>query len=230
MSLSAKEKLQLRSQSKKKIMPTGLYLFHPASNRWIPAQCDDEGRLVIDPSDLDTRYHKKGKDLDMDNFAINELKSVYPKTDQVGYVGRWDTAQRFAQSAIMTMKTGAIIGMSSSTLFKTYTSAAYGIFLQSYDTAMRTCASLKGGMLEIPRVGDMMPYVDAGSKIGASDKRIHTIYPYDVDIGEWGLVKYDDGDQISYDRTNNRFLFSIGGAIKGYVDIDGFHNGAPPGY
>lgn len=35
-------------------------------------------------------------------------------------------------------------------------------------------------------------------------------------------------DLIRYDKTNNRFLFIIGGAVVGYVDSTGFHNGAPP--
>lgn len=57
MSLSQKEKVNLQRLSKKGLLPTGLYLYHPASKRWIPAQCDDEGRLVIDPADLDSRYY-----------------------------------------------------------------------------------------------------------------------------------------------------------------------------
>ena len=59
MSLSTKEKVWLQAKRIKhmKYKATGLYLYHPASDSWIPAQCDDEGRLVIDPSDLDTRYY-----------------------------------------------------------------------------------------------------------------------------------------------------------------------------
>ena len=70
MSLSAADKAKLLSHRKKGLMPTGLYLYNPASDKWIPAQCDDEGRLVIDPSDLDTRYHKKGEDLDLENHHL----------------------------------------------------------------------------------------------------------------------------------------------------------------
>lgn len=59
MSLSDKEKAQLQSKRIKRLKykATGLYLYHPATDSWIPAQCDAEGRLVIDPSDLDTRYY-----------------------------------------------------------------------------------------------------------------------------------------------------------------------------
>jgi len=40
-------------------------------------------------------------------------------------------------------------------------------------------------------------------------------------------VVFDSGDYISYDDANNRFLFTIGDDIKGYVDATGFHDGAP---
>ena len=60
MSMSEKEKVQLQAKRLKRLKykATGLYLYHPATDSWIPAQCDDEGRLVIDPSDLDKRYLK----------------------------------------------------------------------------------------------------------------------------------------------------------------------------
>lgn len=57
MSLSQKDKVNIQRKSKKELKPTGLYLYHPGSDRWIPALCDDEGRLVIDPTDLDSRYY-----------------------------------------------------------------------------------------------------------------------------------------------------------------------------
>ena len=34
-------------------------------------------------------------------------------------------------------------------------------------------------------------------------------------------------DYLTYDTTNNRFLFYIGGVCRGYCDAAGFHNGAP---
>ena len=48
MSLSAKEKVWLQAKRIKhmKYKATGLYLYHPASDSWIPSQCDDQGRLV----------------------------------------------------------------------------------------------------------------------------------------------------------------------------------------
>ena len=78
MSLSDKERRQLQAKRIKKLKykATGLYLYHPATDSWIPAQCDDEGRLVIDPSDLDTRYlkldgtNKMLADFDLDTYRL----------------------------------------------------------------------------------------------------------------------------------------------------------------
>lgn len=42
-----------------------------------------------------------------------------------------------------------------------------------------------------------------------------------------GKVDFDSGDYISYDTTNNRYLFYIGNSVVGYVDNTGFHNGSP---
>lgn len=42
-----------------------------------------------------------------------------------------------------------------------------------------------------------------------------------------GVLRYETGDYIDYDATNNRYLFYIGAAVIGYVDAAGFHNGAP---
>lgn len=58
------------------------YLFCPSLNCWLPGQCDEQGRQVIDPSDLDTRYLKvdgsnkmKGH-LDMDIYNIKLLTGL----------------------------------------------------------------------------------------------------------------------------------------------------------
>lgn len=85
MSLSDKEKRQLQAKRIRtlKYKATGLYLYHPATDSWIPAQCDDEGRLVIDPSDLDTRYHKKAEDLVM----TSEKKLKWSATE---YIDNYD--------------------------------------------------------------------------------------------------------------------------------------------
>ena len=72
MSLSDKDKAQLQSKAKDRLLATGLYLYHAPTDRWIPAQCDDEGRLVIDPSDLDTRYLR----LDGSRRMTETLKTV----------------------------------------------------------------------------------------------------------------------------------------------------------
>jgi len=51
------------------------YLFCPSLNVWLPAQCDDEGRQVIDPTDLDARYLKvAGTNKMLANLDINDKK------------------------------------------------------------------------------------------------------------------------------------------------------------
>lgn len=82
MSLSEKEKRWLQAKRIKhmKYKATGLYLYHPGTDSWIPAQCDDEGRLVIDPADLDTRYLK----LDGSNKMLADL---LPNVGEEYYLG-----------------------------------------------------------------------------------------------------------------------------------------------
>jgi len=41
------------------------------------------------------------------------------------------------------------------------------------------------------------------------------------------IIEYDANDYTVFDRTNNRYLFVIGGSITGYIDATGFHNGSP---
>ena len=80
MSLSEKHKRWLQAKRIKhmKYKATGLYLYHPATDSWIPAQCDDEGRLVIDPSDLDTRYLRRdGSNKMLGDFDLNAYKILH---------------------------------------------------------------------------------------------------------------------------------------------------------
>jgi len=47
-------------------------------------------------------------------------------------------------------------------------------------------------------------------------------------IDQWNTkLSFDYNDFIRYDKSNNRYLFYIGGNIVGYVDNSGFHNLAP---
>lgn len=76
MSLSAEEKIRVlekKVRRMERLIERGAmaqYLFCPSLNCWLPAQCDPEGRQVIDPSDLDTRYHKKGEDVDLESNVL----------------------------------------------------------------------------------------------------------------------------------------------------------------
>ena len=52
MGLTSKEKMRVLEKRTKFILKVrrevrGSYLFHPGSDRWLPAQCNDEGALVI---------------------------------------------------------------------------------------------------------------------------------------------------------------------------------------
>ena len=124
MSLSQKEKVRLRSRSRKRIDPKALYLYHPASDSWIPAQADEEGRLVIDPSDLDTRYElantcllldgsrKMAGKLDMNTYGIDSVKHILPYTPywcDIGEVGSEFRKGYFQYlKALNTIETGLI--------------------------------------------------------------------------------------------------------------------------
>lgn len=75
---------------------------------------------------------------------------------------------------------------------------------QSWDGSQRVVSAVlgNGAKFEIKRAGDLTML--AGKKL-----------------------IFDSGDYVTFDQTNNRYLFYIGDSVVGYVDSSGFHNGAP---
>ncbi len=70
MTLTDSEKANLYKRTMKYPPPNALMLYHPSTDRWIPAVCDEKGYIKIDPEELDTRYHKKNENLDLNGYDI----------------------------------------------------------------------------------------------------------------------------------------------------------------
>ena len=75
----------------------------------------------------------------------------------------------------------------------------------------------------ISRCGDVTPLTGKALGTVANPWGTSVIGALQVNIG----LSLDTNDYIAYDKTNNRYLLYIGGVVVGYVDVAGFHNGAP---
>jgi len=98
-------------------------------------------------------------------------------------------------------------------------------------------AEAANGLLSIPLAGQI--HVQPGKYITtphlSADSLAELTTGHGIDINSCGSIYmglneghfWASGDYIHYDRANNRYLFRINNVIVGYVDADGFHNGAP---
>ena len=174
----------------------------------------------MDPSDLDSRYHKKGEDLDLagNKLLLTDILMKQWGTRGVMFRNLADTEYRdiLARSAIWT----STFEMYSGGRIRTSAGAGYNIRFQSYDTAFRTVMDMVGGYIDVSRAGDIIPVSDDTKLLGGPTKRFNSIYTK--------ILAWDTGDLISYDKINNHMLFYINGVVQGYLDTDGFHNEAPP--
>lgn len=57
--------------------------------------------------------------------------------------------------------------------------------------------------------------------------KVNTSDETELELHEGKLIGADINDYITFDNTNNRWLFYIGGTCEGYIDSTGWHNGAP---
>jgi len=79
--------------------------------------------------------------------------------------------------------------------------------------------SASDDLFSISRSGHIIPGTDITKQLGGPSNRWYII---------WGInFQTDSGDSLNYDRTNDRWLFYVGGTVRGYVDATGFHDGAP---
>jgi len=89
--LTAAQKAKVVALSKKRMAGKGalLYLYDPVNDRCLPAVCDEQGYIKIDPSDLDTRYHKKDETIDVGGVGKNiiNVDGIAPYAHAGGCVG-----------------------------------------------------------------------------------------------------------------------------------------------
>lgn len=134
--------------------------------------------------------------LDMGGNYLTNVVCVLPESDGVGYLGRWDTAQRFNHAGILNIKTNNIEGKNSSSIFKTYGNANYAWWFQSYDGSTQNCARLKAGMFDIFRGGDITMLDQKMMQFGTYTDAQR---PAPGTAGRWifntddGMPNYDDG-------------------------------------
>jgi len=101
-----------------------------------------------------------------------------------------------------------------------------------------TVAAISGSEMAIPKAGSIA--VQNGKLISTPAIGTDTIAEktagHGVTINSCGSIYmnyqeghfWDSGDYIHFDRANNRYLFRLANQIVAYVDVNGFHNGAPP--
>lgn len=95
MSLSDEEKMRIlekRILRLEQVIARGAaaqYLFCPSLNCWLPGQCDDEGRQVIDPSDLDARYLKvDGSNKMLADLTLDRSAHLMPYENKTSNIGK----------------------------------------------------------------------------------------------------------------------------------------------
>jgi len=99
---------------------------------WRALSVDETGRLIIDPSDLDTRYHKKSEILDMEGFNITDCGSIVPKAPTGTYLLGWKGGGLWwKESAIMTMYLGSVLKCEAANNYL-YTHEAIGSSFGAY--------------------------------------------------------------------------------------------------
>lgn len=166
MSLSAKEKAQLQSKRIKRLKFKGmaLYLYHPASDSFLPAQCDAEGRMVIDPADLDNRYYtQSAADLLFEEFlkldGSKEMAAHILFDTHLTY-NLASSAKKLSSTWIRTIQYATLLAYSSSAAFRARNASGGSVAFQTLYGGIQSCARLislasNNGAFEIPRAGDI---------------------------------------------------------------------------
>lgn len=172
MGLSQKEKANLQAKAKlfprnEKLRPTGLYLYNPANDQWYPAQCDDEGRLVIDPEDLDARYLKLDGSRPMTgSIGFPVTKGIYSTAYDFGIMFHTDSV-RITNAALQAgvlkpLRCSELISGEDIRLLNGRALKGQGDYATTYNLFAGTAAT----------TGGIVATVYANSAFGADDYRI----------------------------------------------------------
>ena len=174
---------------------------------WRALSVDETGRLIIDPTDLDTRYHKKDEDLDVGAYEL-VVNTCRIRTSGLSMYFRNKADSAYANIFCGVAVPWEIRGAGSSLDIRTLSLATAKTRLLSYDTALRSCVELINGRVDIPRAGDIIPVSDGTKSLGASGTRFGSGY---FDILWSDQLWHDTNDYIRYNKTSNEWEFYVGG-------------------
>ena len=238
MSLSEKEQIKVlekRILRLERAMKRGMMLFYPEGDYWVPAQGDKDGRMVIDPTDLDTRYHKKDEDIDVGEHGViigtpgstgarlapfgYEYQAL--RIDKGSYSGIADLRDLYVGS--FRTRTG-LIGLSSKLYIDTRkTASSDQLIIRTWDgSARKTVAQAVDDHIAIPRAGNitMLPL-----KTLTVDPSGEIIVPYDaIDLAVWpavtGLANGSNLVVHNADPDDARLYIAAGGKTNAYyIDL-----------
>ena len=175
----------------------------------------------MDPTDLDSRYHKKGEDIDVGAFAAIFEHHSLKSADAI-----WLELKDETKTSFLSLKLSGIefyygfTGRDNDVFVQTFWNTAAHLRLRSWNGAYVDVIDLINGRADIPRAGNITPISDDTKLLGSPTKRFNSIYTK--------ILAWDTGDFEVYDKINNRLLFYINGVVRGWVDTTGFNNGIPP--
>jgi hypothetical protein len=225
----------------------------PAKNKAIALQVDENGRLVIDPEELDTRYLKLDGSNDLAsvlNFPNMLLKEI-TATD-LGIRNKADTGFYNFQvgNVIVRNANSGVIWYTDTGVLKTwYSGASNKIDLQgrdigasAYETVARIQSHATQPYFEILASHSLIPHTTNVPNLGSVSKYWNQAFidaiicsdSIDLDPTPGDAVIYFNHDgaaneaSLRYDKVNKRLELWIDGAIVGYCnDALGWVNGPP---
>jgi len=213
-------------------------------------QVDENGRLVIDPEDLDTRYLKLDGlypmtgDLDVgansvfiDDLALTRISAWLLRVHQKGNLGSY----RGMEFGELRAHTSFRLYDDNSKLLGPEHDTRHGLF-QSYSGGYLTVMDMYSGLIDIPRAGDIIPVSTKTKSLGSAAKYWNQLFvdailcSNSIDMhptsGDAVIYFKHDGAaneaSLRYDKVNKRLELWIDGAIIGYCNAAlGWVNGAP---
>ena len=231
-----------------------VYGWCPAKNKAIAMQVDENGRLVIDPEDLDTRYLKlDGTNQMLADLNVMENKILLgsaslikerpaPFPIEIWLRNRADDAF-FPLRCATTYVTGAVY--TSYGIRSDAPIAGHNLVLEvgsgSYSTVARAIAAATS-YFEILQSGSLIPHTTKNPSLGSVTKYWNQAFidaiicsnSIDMDPTAGDAVIYFNHDgaaneaSLHYDKVNKRLELWIDGAIVGYCNAAlGWVNGAP---
>jgi len=171
--LTAAEKARVIALSRKRIPQvrrTALYLYDAANDRFLPATCDEQGFIKIDPTELDERYLKlsggtMAGDIEMEGNDVTFTGTGGVYFGSGGFIRRMSTGNLgarliddsdYANFQMATALMQAMIALSTPFNLRSIANAASSLVIQSHTgAAFVDTLESKAGVCTIPRAGDI---------------------------------------------------------------------------